>query len=187
MERFTLLNKFLLFLQIDRVIDKIKNVLEYLSVARLNLKLSKPINYFAQGTGGLTIGGDVRKFEIDSTSHLKSNTFIECTGGVSIGRYFHVGRGLTIFSVSHNYESNAIPYDSTILYKKVIIRDFVWCGANVTILPGVTVGEGAVLGAGSVVTKDVPDGAIVGGNPAKVIKYRDMEKFETLKEAGKFN
>lgn len=70
--------------------------------------------------------------------------------------------------------------------KPVIIKDFVWCGANVTITPGVTIGEGAIIGAGSVVTKDVPDYAIVGGNPAKIIKYRNIELFKKLRDEKKW-
>ena len=54
----------------------------------------------------------------------------------------------------------------------IIVKDDVWIGANALILSGVTIGQGAIIGAGAVVTKDVPPYAIVGGNPAKVIKYR---------------
>ena len=53
-----------------------------------------------------------------------------------------------------------------------MIGDDVWIGSRVIILPGVTIGKGAIVGAGVVVTKDVPEYAIVGGNPAKVIKFR---------------
>jgi acetyltransferase-like isoleucine patch superfamily enzyme len=56
----------------------------------------------------------------------------------------------------------------------------------VIIIPGVTIGEGAIIAAGSVVVKDVPDFAIVGGNPAKIIKYRNIETFNRLKADGKF-
>ena len=55
--------------------------------------------------------------------------------------------------------------------KKIVIKDYAWIGSKSVILPGVTIGENAVVGAGSVVTKDVPDNAIVAGNPAKIIKY----------------
>lgn len=144
------------------------------------------IKFVHQGPGGVEIGHP-ENFYIHPTSHLKSQTFIECQGGVRIGRYFHTGRGLTIFSSNHNYnEGTCIPYDNTDIIKPVEIQDFVWVGANVTILPGVTVGEGSIIGAGSVVTKDVPNYSVVGGNPAKVIKYRDINSFEKLKKDGKF-
>ena len=60
-------------------------------------------------------------------------------------------------------------------FHPVNIGNDVWIGARVTILPGVKIGNGAIIGAGSVVTKDVPDFAIVGGNPARVIKYRNSK------------
>ena len=54
------------------------------------------------------------------------------------------------------------------------------------IIPGVTIGEGSVVGAGSVVTKNVPPGSVVGGNPAKIINQRDMEQYERMKREKKF-
>ena len=66
------------------------------------------------------------------------------------------------------------------------VKDFVWFGANVTLVPGVTIGEGVVVGSGSVVTKNIPDYAVIGGNPAKVIKYRDKDTFEKLKNEKKY-
>ena len=144
----------------------------------------------AQGPGGLVINSTSSKeafFNIDSTSHLKSNTYIECSGGVSIGKYFHTGRNLTIFSTNHNYDSSlSIPYDEIEICKPVIIGDFVWFGSNVTVVPGVKVGEGVVVGSGAVLTKDIPAYSIVGGNPAKIIKTRNVEQFEQLKKEGKF-
>lgn len=64
---------------------------------------------------------------------------------------------------SHNWEDTS--------KKPIIIKKGAWIGARSIILKGVTIGEGAVIGAGSVVTKDVPPFAVVGGNPAKIIKY----------------
>ena len=60
----------------------------------------------------------------------------------------------------------------------VLIREYAWVGAGATILPGVCIGRHAIVGAGSVVTKDVPDYAVAVGNPAKVIKMLDKEKFQ---------
>ena len=62
--------------------------------------------------------------------------------------------------------------------KPVLIKESAWIGAGATILPGVCVGRHAVVGAGSVVTKDVPDYAVAVGNPARVIKMLDKEKFK---------
>jgi len=144
-------------------------------------------SFVPQGGYDIDIAGDLTKFEMHPTSHLKSHTFIECSGGVNIGKYFHVGRGLTIFSSNHNYvQATSIPYDARVVAKPVVIENFVWCGANVTIVPGVTIGEGAIIGAGAVVTRDVPAYAVVGGNPAKVIKYRDVDQFLMLKAERKW-
>lgn len=144
------------------------------------------IHFVPQGAGGVWID-HAENFKISSTSHLKSNTYIECSGGVQIGEYFHTGRGLTIFSSNHIYDNdNYIPYDNVSINKPVIIKDFVWIGSNVTIVPGVTIGEGAIVGAGAVITRDVPDYAVVGGNPAQIIKYRDIEKFQKLKAQKRF-
>jgi acetyltransferase-like isoleucine patch superfamily enzyme len=62
----------------------------------------------------------------------------------------------------------------------------VWLGSRVTILGGVTIGEGAIIQAGAVVVSDIPKYAIAGGNPAKVFKYRDIEHYERLKAENRF-
>ena len=111
---------------------------------------------------------------------------INGSGIVTIGNYFHSGFGCLIETQSHNYEGETIPYDKTFRRYEVHIKDFVWFGDRVLICGNVTIGEGAIIAAGSVVVKDVPDYAIVGGNPAKVIKYRDIEHFIKLKQQGAF-
>lgn len=172
----------------DVFIRKIETLSNRVKARRIGRTIGSNFRFVPQGPGGFEIIGDLKNFSIDSTSHLKSNTTIECSGGVSIGRYFHTGRGLTIFSTNHNYDSpEMIPYDNQVVAKKVIVKDFVWAGANVTIVPGVTIGEGAVLGAGAVITKSVPDHAIVGGNPAKILKYRNIEHFKKLKQEGRYH
>ncbi len=109
------------------------------------------------------------------------------TGRVEIGSYFHSGMDLVLITEDHNWENaEAIPYDHKRVEKPIVIKDFVWAGHGVTIIGGITIGEGAILAAGSVVVKDVPDMAIVGGNPAKVIKMRNHTRFLALKTAGKF-
>lgn len=120
-------------------------------------------------------------------SHVNFNKVdINGSGKVTIGNYFHSGFGCLIETQSHNYEGETIPYDKTFRRYEVHIKDFVWFGDRVLICGNVTIGEGAIIAAGSVVVKDVPDYAIVGGNPAKVIKYRDIEHFIKLKQQGAF-
>lgn len=179
--------KIFVLLKLDKIFRLLISIYERANILKYEKLSGCKINYVSQGYGGVTLGGDLSKFKIDITSHLKSNAFIECTGGVYIGKYFHTGRSLTIFSTNHNYdEASMIPYDNISINRPVVIKDFVWCGANVTIVPGVTIGEGVVIGAGSVVTKDIPDYAVIGGNPAKIIKYRNIEKFKQLKAERKF-
>lgn len=109
-------------------------------------------------------------------------------GKVTFGDYFHSGEECMIITQNHNYDKGeAIPYDLTYLYKQVMIEPCVWFGNRVIVVGNVTIGEGAIIAAGSVVTKDVPKYAIVGGNPAKVIKYRDIEHYEKLKLERKFH
>lgn len=172
----------LYYLRFDKIIDSVLKARTQVRLLRYK-NHGVEIKFVPQGGYELMIAGDTAKFEIHPTSHLKSDTFIECSGGVKIGKYFHTGRGLTIFSTNHNYErATLIPYDEKSIDKPVVISDFVWCGANVTIVPGVTIGEGAVIGAGAIVTKDVPECAVVGGNPAKILKYRDVISFNRLKK-----
>lgn len=172
---------------IEKVIYRLRMLILGIKIRKYEAESGQVINFIPQGNTSLNIIGDLNKFKIDESSHLKSDAFIESSGGVTIGRYFHTGKSLTIFSTNHNYESvKSIPYDKKIIEKPVVIEDFVWCGANVTIVPGVIIGEGAVIGAGSVVTKDIPKYAVVGGNPAKIIKYRNKERFERLKNESKF-
>lgn len=109
-------------------------------------------------------------------------------GRVTIGNQFHSGIEYMMITHIHNYDhGEAIPHDDTCLYKNITIEDNVWLGNRVIVLGGVTLGEGSIIQAGAVVVKDIPKNAIAGGNPAKVFKYRDIEHYERLKKAGKFN
>lgn len=108
-------------------------------------------------------------------------------GPVTIGDNFHSGTGLKILTQNHNYDhGQSIPYDKTSIAKPVTIDDNVWVGINATILPGVSVGEGAVIQAGSVVVRDVEPLSIVGGSPAVHIKNRDSDHYFELKAQRRF-
>lgn len=146
-------------------------------------------NKAAQCGTGLYVGGK---------SFVTTNTFLGervCFNGmamfgngkISIGNYFHSGPGCQIITSFHNYEGEEIPYDNTFLDKDVIIGDCVWLGNNVIILGGVTIGEGAIIQAGSVVCKDIPAYAIAGGHPATPFRTRNVEHYLKLKEEKKFH
>lgn len=108
-------------------------------------------------------------------------------GYLEIGNNFRSAPRCVIITRNHNYNNGtAIPYDDTFIRDDVIIEDNVWFGVNVTVVPGVVINEGAIIQAGSTVVNDVPKGAIVGGHPAEVFSYRDMEHYTTLKNQGKF-
>ena len=113
---------------------------------------------------------------------------IEGNGKVVIGDNFHSGKECLIITHVHNYDKgNCIPYDNTYINKDVIIEDNVWIGSRVIILGGVKIGEGAIVQAGSTVVKSVPAFAIVGGHPAEIFKYRDVEHYNKLKHEKRFH
>jgi len=94
-------------------------------------------------------------------------------GKVSIGNFVMISPHVMLVAGTHNFDSRAIPMRSQGgAIQEIVIGDDVWIGANAVILGGRRIGEGAVIGAGSVVTKDVEPYAIVAGNPARFIKYR---------------
>lgn len=98
---------------------------------------------------------------------------IHCTviGPVCIGSHVNLAQGITVTALNHNFEDTSKRIDEQgISTKPVVIGDDVWIGSNAVVLQGVTIGQHAVVAAGAVVTKDVPDNCVVGGVPAKVIK-----------------
>ncbi len=126
----------------------------------------------------ISIGNNVRIGEKSRFSGI---------GGITIGNNVAFGPEVVVWSSNHNFNNpELLPYDDNSTKEPVKIEDNVWIGARACIVPGVTIGEGAVIAMGAVVTKDVPPCAVVGGNPAKVIKYRDIEKYNQLKAENKF-
>lgn len=101
-------------------------------------------------------------------------SWIDGNGGIEIGNFVRIGPYVSIISFNHKYEDkNTLIKKQGKILKRVIIEDDVWIGAKAQILAGVKIGKGAVIGAGSIVTKNVPSYAVVMGAPAKIIKYRE--------------
>ena len=95
-------------------------------------------------------------------------------GAISIGRHVMMGKHCIILSQNHKYLEEG--YDGH-EGQDVMIGDYVWMGHRVIVLPGVIIGKHAIIGAGAVVTKSIPDYAIAVGNPAVVKKYRKTKEF----------
>ena len=105
------------------------------------------------------------KIEIGNNTYIGDRTEIHCGNSITIGNDTFISWDCCI--MDRDYHKLESDYEIT---KPVSIGNNVWIGCNVIILKGVNIGDGAVIAAGSVVTKDVPAGALVGGNPAKIIK-----------------
>lgn len=125
-----------------------------------------------------------KNVEIGNDVWIGYSCFISGQGNVTIGSGTIISHNVEIWTQNHRYEAEnleSIPYDNEFIKKPVYIGENVWIGSKVIILPGVTIGEGAVIGAGAVVTKNIPHCAVIGGNPAKILKYRDKEQYFKLK------
>jgi acetyltransferase-like isoleucine patch superfamily enzyme len=114
-----------------------------------------------------------QKLELGNHVTIQPMTYIEASGGVKIGSDTSIAHGVSIMSETHNTDDrDELFKNQGMTYKPVVIGEDTWIGAKVTIMAGVTIGNKAIVGANSVVTKDVPDYAVVVGAPARIIKYR---------------
>lgn len=139
---------------------------------------------------GLRVNGRSR---LTAETHLGTNVHMNGLeiyghGTVTIGDNFHSGPGCLFIVQNHDYDhGEAVPYDGSYVSKGITIGNNVWIGARVIVLGGVTIGDGAIIQAGSCVVSDVPRCAIAGGHPAKVFKARDVAHYERLVAAGRFH
>lgn len=109
-------------------------------------------------------------------NHVSINPYFKCMSArkVVIEDYAQLAMGVTIITNNHNF------YDRAVLtVKDTYIKKNAWIGANAIILPGVTIGENAIVGAGSVVTHDIEENTVVVGKPARKIKDSDAAKFQS--------
>lgn len=113
------------------------------------------------------------KVSIGSHCNIGCDAFITGGGGVRIGDWVGFGPDVKVWSVNHCFDDPDTPWLlQGSQYKEVVIEDDVWLGANVFVMPGVTIRKGAIVSAGSVVNKSVPPFALVAGNPARVVGWR---------------
>ncbi len=118
-------------------------------------------------------GACVSSMKIGKHVFINSGMLAMARGGITIEDEARIAANVQLITNNHD------PYDLDILpCKPILICKSAWIGAGATILPGVRVGKHAVVGAAAVVTKDVPDYAVAVGNPAKVVKMLEKEKFQ---------
>jgi acetyltransferase-like isoleucine patch superfamily enzyme len=110
---------------------------------------------------------------IGDRTGIGARAFIGGQGGVTIGNDVITGPNIQIFSENHNFENNTLLIkEQGVTKQHTTIGNNCWLGGGITILAGVTIGDGCIIAAGSVVTKSVPANSIVAGVPAKIIKTR---------------
>jgi len=117
--------------------------------------------------------GSPNELELGDGSFL-GRASLYCTGGIRIGKNVNVSDGAVIITAKHDV--NSPKFEAK--YEPIAIEDWAWIATNAIVLAGITIGEGAVVAAGAVVTKDVPPYSVVGGNPAKVIGERKKQPFD---------
>lgn len=118
-----------------------------------------------------SIIGSYGNIVLHANAEINSHCLLLSKGRIELGENSTLAYGATVItSANPNAPKNRLSAIYPPMTAPVIIKDNVWVGANATILPGVTIGSMSVVAAGSVVTKDVPSGVLVAGNPAVVKK-----------------
>ena len=110
---------------------------------------------------------------IGENSSIGPYSLIYGNGGVEIGEHVLIANHCSIVAFNHTFTTiSKNMSEQGLNYKGIKICDDVWMGAHVSVLDGVKIGKGVIIGAGAVVTRDIEDYAIAVGSPAKIIKYR---------------
>ncbi len=122
--------------------------------------------------------------KIGDHCNFGEGVFITGGGGVSIGNYVGMGPDAKVWSVNHRFDDPDTPWLLQGYEKQaVVIEDDVWLGANCFVMPGVTIGKGAILSAGTICGKSVPPFAIMAGNPGRVIGWRKKPEAPSASDA----
>jgi acetyltransferase-like isoleucine patch superfamily enzyme len=151
-----------------------------------NVKFYEGVRIVGNSLGAMTIGDDVRilrgvtmstssqgKIRIGNKVHIGEGTIIFSDLSIDIGDNVIIGPQNTIVDFDHTYESAEIPINQQEIYRQeVIIEEDVWIASHCVITKGVRLGKGCVIGAGSVVNKDLPPYSVAVGVPVRVVKKR---------------
>ena len=163
-----------------------------------NLRMNKNVLFecHVSELARLTLPHDLRQVRVDDYSYISRNSYVKNTNigkFCSIGPNFCCGLGIhptngistspMFYSTLKQNGLSLTEVDKVVESKLIIIENDVFIGANVTILDGVKISNGAIIGAGAVVTKDIPPYAIVVGVPARIVKYRfENDQIEQLQK-----
>ena len=126
----------------------------------------------------VSIQPDVYLFNLENLSignnvSIHSMSYIDSIGGITIGNVVSIAHGTSLISFNHKFAELGLPIkDQGIELCPIRIESNVWIGAKANILGGIIIGEGSIIGAGAVVTKNVKENSVFGGNPAHIIKMR---------------
>jgi len=115
----------------------------------------------------------IENIELGNSVSFNYNCFINAYGDLKIGNNCLIGPGVTIITANHYFKGYEDIRSLGHNKRPVIIGNNVWIAANVTILPGVIIGDNVIIGAGSVVTRSVPSNKVIAGNPARQIGEND--------------
>lgn len=128
----------------------------------------------ACGTGLIVETGAILSPYISVGNNCLIGEGCRIRGNIAIGNDVLLAQNVELVSFAHNFDRSDVPIRlQGEIFGSIMIGNDVWVGVNAIVLPDVKVSDHAIIGAGSVVTKDVPEWAIVGGAPARIIKYRN--------------
>lgn len=130
-----------------------------------SMTMIRPSGYYSRRLGrGLRIG---------SQTGINGGCYIGCSGGIDIGAHVMLGPGVMLFAEEHTFEdARTSVKQQDVSWQPIVIEDECWLGSRVTVTGGVRIGRGSVVGAGAVVTRDIPEYSVAVGIPARVIRER---------------
>lgn len=156
----------------------------YKSLVKVEKKVKKMLKTFLKVDGSIdkapvykgAVIADFSLVNIGERVSFGGQVMISNTALVTIGHDCMIAYGVHIITATHDYNNH--PMWKHRIDRPVQIGNHVWIGTNAIILPGVKIGDYAVIGAGTVVASHVPEKAVVVGNPARIVKYRDLSEYD---------
>lgn len=160
----------------DIASEKVENLKKKFQSAGTHVKISSSAIIICPT--GVVVGNNV---------HVDDDCYINAEGGLQIQDNVHISRRVTIYASDHVFRnSGLLPYGPFREWRQTIIEKNVWIGMNVCILPGVRIGEGSIIGMGSIVAKDAPPLSIIGQSPYRSIGSRDVKEYAIVDASGHF-